>query len=107
SVPPTPRRVQCSAAFSKVSSEGVRIVAGESGARLPSNIPPAIAPQLSVVAHDVFVSGYIDAMKATFVLPIAFLAFTALTALLIKRRRQPAAAQPVPAEQEKVAAAAG
>jgi len=40
------------------------------------------------------VSAYIDAMKATLVVPIAFLALTVFTTLLIKRRKrlaQPAA----------------
>jgi hypothetical protein len=69
-------------------------------------LPPAVQHQLSVLAHDVFVSGYIDAMKGTLVVPIAFLAFTALTTLLIKGRKRPAASEGVPA-QEKVAAAAG
>jgi hypothetical protein len=44
-------------------------------------------------------------MKGTLVVPITFLAFTALTALLIRRRQLPSAAQGVPVE-EKVTAAA-
>jgi EmrB/QacA subfamily drug resistance transporter len=93
--------------FSSVSSNGFEIGTGQNGAKLPQNIPPAVAHQLAVLYHDVFVSAYIDAMKATLLVPIAFLAFTALTTLLIKRRQRPAAAQPAPAEEEKIAAAAG
>ncbi len=97
-------RDQFIAAFSNVSSKGFEIGAGQTGARLPSNLPPAVAQQLSAIAHEVFVSGYIDAMKHTFVVPIVFLAFTALTTLLIKRRaRQAAVEQPA----EEVRAAAG
>src|SRR5438445_2361393 len=103
---PSNFREQFIKAFSSVSSNGFEIGTGQNGAKLPPGIPPAAQHQLATLAHDVFVSGYIDAMRATLVVPIAFLAFTALTTLLIKRRRQPAAAQPVPAEQEKVAAAA-
>jgi EmrB/QacA subfamily drug resistance transporter len=92
------------AAFTNVSSKGFEIGAGETGARLPSNIPPAAAQQIAAIAHDVFVFAYIDAMKATFVVPVIFLAFTALTTLLIKRRPRPAAVErPV----EEVRAAAG
>jgi hypothetical protein len=98
-------RSQFIAAFSNVSSKGFEIGTGESGAQLPANLPPSVAHQLSVIAHDVFVSGYIDAMKQTFVLPIAFLLFTALTTLLI-RRRQRAAVEQQPREEE-VRAAAG
>ncbi|TMD90212.1 MAG: DHA2 family efflux MFS transporter permease subunit [Chloroflexi bacterium] len=100
-------REQFIAVFSSVSSNGFEIGAGQTGAKLPSNIPPAVAHQLAALAHDVFVSAYIDAMKSTLVVPIAFLAFTALTTLLIKRRQRPAAARPALVEDEKIAAAAG
>src|SRR6266567_3011868 len=93
-------RDQFIAAFTNVSSKGFEIGAGESGARLPANIPPTVAAQVEAIAHAVFVSAYIDAMKATFVLPIAFLALTALTTLLIKRRQRGTAAQPVEQKEE-------
>jgi EmrB/QacA subfamily drug resistance transporter len=99
-------RDQFVATFSNISSKGFEIGVGESGAQLPANIPPDVKAQLAAIAHDVFVHGYIDAMKATFVLPIAFLAFTALTTLLIRRRPRAAAAAPV-AEREEVRTAAG
>jgi hypothetical protein len=87
-----------------VSSKGFQIGAGETGAQLPANMPPAAAQQIAAIAHDVFVSGYIDAMKSTFVLPIAFLAFTAVTTLLIKRQAR--AVAPVEATKDEVRAAA-
>ena len=99
-------RDQFVTAFTNVSSKGFEIGAGETGARLPANIPPTVAAQVEAIAHAVFVSAYIDAMKATFVLPIAFLALTALTTLLIKRRKRETAAQPVE-EREEVRTAAG
>src|SRR6266480_1606805 len=88
------------AGFTNVSSKGFEIGAGESGARLPANIPPTVAAQVEAIAHAVFVSAYIDAMKATFVLPIAFLALTALTTLLIKRRKRVTDVQPVELKEE-------
>jgi EmrB/QacA subfamily drug resistance transporter len=91
------------AIFTDVSSNGFNVGAGQSGAKLPGNIPPAVAQQLTSLAHDVFVSGYIDAMKNTFVLPIVFLAFTALTTLLIRRRPREATQQQ-PAEEMRAAA---
>ncbi len=100
-------RDQFIAAFSSVSSNGFEIGTGQSGARLPQNIPPAALHQLTSLAHDVFVSGYIDAMRSTLVVPISVLAFAALTTLLIKRRKRPAATAAVPVEKEKIAAAAG
>jgi EmrB/QacA subfamily drug resistance transporter len=93
--------------FSSVSSNGFQIGPNQTGASLPGGLPPAVAAQLSRIAHEVFVSAYIDALKSTLVLPVIFLAFTALTTLLIKRRRRPAAQQAVeaPAEEFKKAAA--
>jgi EmrB/QacA subfamily drug resistance transporter len=98
-------RAQFIATFSSVSSNGFQIGTGESGAKLPTNIPPAVASQLAAVAHDVFVSAYIDAMHATFVVPIVFLAFTAVTTVLIKRRVRPSAAVQPPQPGEIRAAA--
>ena len=94
------------AIFSSVSSNGFQIGPNQTGASLPSGLPPAVAEQLSRIAHEVFVSAYIDALKSTLVVPVIFLALTALTTLLIKRRRRPAAqAVEAPAEEFKQAAA--
>ena len=43
-------------------------------------------------------------MKTTFVLPIAFLALTAFTTLLIKRRKRVVAEEPVAPEEVQTAA---
>ena len=101
---PVAFRAQFIAAFSSVASNGFEIGTGQTGAKLPPGIPPAVASRISALAHDVFVSGYIDAMKSSLVVPIAFLAFTALTTLLIKRRPR---VQQAVAPQEEVRAAAG
>jgi len=87
---PASFRQQFINAFSSVSSNGFEIGTGQNGAKLPAGLPPAVAHQISVLAHDVFVSAFIDAMKSTLIVPIGFLAFTALTTVLIKRRRPPA-----------------
>jgi EmrB/QacA subfamily drug resistance transporter len=101
---PAAFRAQFVAAFSSVASNGFEIGTGESGARLPPGLPPAVAHQISAIAHDVFVSAFIDAMKSTLVVPIVFLAFTVLTTLLIKRRP---AAQREETARDEVRAAAG
>jgi len=93
------------AAFSSVASSGFQIGTGENGAPLPAGIPAAVAQQLSVLAHNVFVSAFIDAMKPTLAVPIAFLFFTAATTIFIKRRQPPAQVQPV--QREELRAAAG
>src|SRR6202165_1170945 len=92
-------------AFSSVAANGFEIGTGQNGATLPSGLPPAVTHQIAALAHDVFVSGYIDAMKPTLVLPIAVLFFTALTTLLIKRRQRPAVTKGENAPEELAAAA--
>jgi hypothetical protein len=99
-------RDQFVAAFSTVASNGFEIGTGQNGAKLPPGLPPAVAQQLTALAHDVFVSGFIDAMKSTLVVPISVLAFTALTTLLIRRRKRTAEQTDQPASEE-IAAAAG
>jgi hypothetical protein len=93
------------AAFSSVASNGFQIGTGQNGAKLPAGLPPAVAQQLTALAHEVFVSGYIDALKQTLVVPIAVLALTAFSALLIKRRQQPAVEQEDSPSKEVAAAA--
>jgi len=101
---PAAFRAQFIAAFSSVASSGFEIGTGQNGAKLPPGIPPSVAHQINTLAHDVFVSAFIDAMKSSLVVPIAFLAFTILTTLLIKRRP---AAQQAEAPHDEVRAAAG
>jgi EmrB/QacA subfamily drug resistance transporter len=103
---PVAFRAQFVKAFSSVASNGFEIGTGQNGATLPAGLPPDVARRIAAVAHDVFVSGYIDAMKPTLVVPIVVLFFTALTTLLIKRTVRPAVPKGQPA-QEELAAAAG
>ena len=103
---PPAYRQQFVAAFSSVASNGFEIGTGQNGAKLPAGLPPQVAHQITALAHNVFVSGYIDAMKPTLVVPIAVLVVTALSALLIKRIKRPAVSKGQPV-QEELAAAAG
>jgi EmrB/QacA subfamily drug resistance transporter len=104
---PAAFQAQFVAAFTNISSKGFEIGTGQSGAQLPAGIPAAVAHQLAALAHEVFVSGYIDAMKQTFVLPIAFLFLTAFSALLIKRDRATTVQAQPKEEQEEYRAAVG
>jgi EmrB/QacA subfamily drug resistance transporter len=86
---PAAYREQFIAAFSSVAANGFEIGTGQNGAKLPAGLPPAVAQQLTSLAHDVFVTAYIDALKPTLVVPIVVLALTALSTVLIKRRQRP------------------
>jgi EmrB/QacA subfamily drug resistance transporter len=102
---PAAARAQFVAAYSSVASSGFEIGTNQNGAKLPTGLPPDVAAQFSALAHVVFVNAYIDAMKATLVVPIAFLVLTAFTALLIKRRARPAVATETKPEEELTVAA--
>jgi EmrB/QacA subfamily drug resistance transporter len=102
---PAAFRDQFVKAFSSVASNGFQIGTGQFGAKLPPGLPPSVAHQIAALAHDVFVTGYIDALKPTLVPPIAVLFFTALTTLLIKRTRRPAVPNAEGAPEELAAAA--
>jgi EmrB/QacA subfamily drug resistance transporter len=102
---PAAYREQFVAAFSSVATNGFEIGTGQNGAKLPPGLPPDVAQQITTLAHDVFVTGYIDALKPTLVLPISVLALTALSALLIKRRKRTEVAPAEPASEELSAAA--
>jgi EmrB/QacA subfamily drug resistance transporter len=100
---PPSYRDQFVKAFSSVAANGFQIGTGQNGAKLPAGLPPSVQQQLTTLAHEVFVSAYIDAMKQTLVLPISVLVFTAFTALLIRRR---ARVQTEETAREEVRAAA-
>ena len=102
---PAAYREQFIAAFSSVASNGFEIGTGQNGAKLPAGLPPGVAQQLTSLARDVFVTAYIDALKPTLVVPIAVLALTALSALLIKGYQRPVV-QVEESVSEGVAAAA-
>jgi EmrB/QacA subfamily drug resistance transporter len=102
---PAAYREQFIAAFSSVAANGFEIGTGQNGAKLPAGLPPAVAQQLTSLAHDVFVTAYIDALKPTLVVPIAVLALTALSTLLIKRTQRPAIEKEESASKEVAAAA--
>jgi len=102
---PAAYREQFVAAFSSVAANGFEIGTGQNGAKLPAGLPPAVAQQLTSLAHDVFVSAYIDALKPTLLVPIAVLVLTAFSALLIRRRQRPAV-QASESRSEELAAAA-
>src|SRR5258708_29313478 len=62
---PVAFRAQFIAAFSTVASNGFEIGTGQSGAKLPPGIPPAVAGQLRAPAPDLFFTRFLDALKAT------------------------------------------
>ena len=78
-------------AFDNVARSGFELGRGQSGAALPSGIPPSLQAQLQQLFHDVFVNAYVSAMRPTMAASAAVLLLAALSCLAIRRRRGPAA----------------
>jgi hypothetical protein len=73
--------------FSHAASGGFKVGVGQTGgAQLPAGVPPALAPTLQRLFHDVFANAYVNAVKPTLVVSIAVLAVGALSCLLIEPR---------------------
>jgi EmrB/QacA subfamily drug resistance transporter len=70
--------------FEEVSSKGLEVGAGQSGAALPTGTPE----QVVQLALKTFHEGFTVAMRATFVLPLIVLALAALSVLLARQPRR-------------------
>ena len=100
---PAAFRQQFVAAFNGVAKSGFQVGRGQTGgAQLPAGMP-AQSAQLQQLFHDVFVNAYVDAMRPTIAVAIAFLFVASVSCLFIVRRKRPAAAVPVAEEELRAA----
>jgi EmrB/QacA subfamily drug resistance transporter len=84
------------------AKNGIQVGAGQNGGsthQIPGASPGLIA-EIARIAHEVFTSAYVTAMRQTMILPIVFLAIGALSCLAIKGGRPAAAAVPEQVEEE-------
>jgi hypothetical protein len=84
--------------FANAGNGALQVGRGQSGVALPPNIPPQAAAKIGQVAHDVFATAYLNAMRPALAVPIVVLLVGALLTTMIVRRknfsqpvRQPAA----------------
>jgi EmrB/QacA subfamily drug resistance transporter len=89
--------------FSQAGRSGLDVGAGQTGGRLPADLPAVAAQQIQQLAHDVFVSGFVAAMRPTLAVPVALLFLGSLSCLAIQRRKK-AAEQAQASEDYAVAA---
>jgi EmrB/QacA subfamily drug resistance transporter len=74
--------------FSQAARSGLQVGRGQTGgAQLPPNLPVQVAAKMQQLIHDVFVNGYIAAMRPTVAVAVVVLAVASLSCLLIVRRR--------------------
>lgn len=75
--------------FAGAASGGLQ-VSGTSGgfdSEIPPGVSEEVAGKIAEMAHDVFIQGYVDAMKPTLIVPVAAVACGALLCLAVKRGR--------------------
>jgi EmrB/QacA subfamily drug resistance transporter len=91
------------------ATNGIQVGAGQSGgvAKLPAGLPARVIAEVARIGHEVFTSGYVNAMRSTFLLPIILLAVGAASCFLIKNNppASPAVPDLVPGERASAAPA--
>ena len=69
--------------------------AGQNGGiKLPPGLPARLVAELLRIGHEVFTSGYVDAMRATMLMPVILLAVGAVSCLLLTGPKSAAPAAP-------------
>jgi EmrB/QacA subfamily drug resistance transporter len=84
---PGPLRHQLVAGFRAAAAGGIKVGAGQGGStalKLPPGTSPALATQIHHIALNVFTYGYVDAMRATLLLPLVLLLVGSASCLAIK-----------------------
>jgi MFS family permease len=85
------------AAIHNSASQGISVGAGQNGGiKLPPGLPAQLVTEVVRIGHAIFSYGYVDAMRATMVMPVVLLTVGALSCFAIRSARQPP--QPVPPE---------
>ena len=104
---PGPVRAQFVAGFRNAARSGLQVGAGQTGAhvRLPPGSAPGLVQRIELIARAVFTHGYVDAMRATLVMPLAMMLLAAASCVLIRQRRPAASQLPARAAEERAPAA--
>jgi EmrB/QacA subfamily drug resistance transporter len=74
------------AGFAHTASSGLQVGRGQAAATLPRAMPAALASRIERLIHDVFVHGYLAAMRPTLALSVALLLAGAAACVLLRRR---------------------
>ncbi len=86
------------------AKNGIQVGAGQNGGiKQQAGLPSELVQEIGRIGHEVFTFAYIDAMRATMVMPIILLAVGALSCLAIRRRKRPAPAAPAQAAEPHTA----
>ncbi|TMD40649.1 MAG: DHA2 family efflux MFS transporter permease subunit [Chloroflexi bacterium] len=95
---PAPFRAPFIDGFTQAAKSGFQIGRGETGAQLPKGLPAQVLARLQQATQEVFVNGYITAMRPTIALAVIVLAVAAASCFLIVGRRRAQKAEPLVSE---------
>src|SRR5260370_19869435 len=84
--------------FTQAAKSGLQVGRGQTGASLPANLPPAVVGTVQRLVHDVFVNGYVIAMRPTVGVAGAPLAIASRSCLFVIHRPPVAQATTAPAD---------
>jgi len=103
---PAPFRTRFVDAFSSAGQHGLSVGRGQGGAafQFPPGVTAQVKQMLLQLGHDVFVNGYIDAMRQSLLVPVVAMAIASASCLLIQKVRQADAAAAV--ERDRLRAVA-
>jgi EmrB/QacA subfamily drug resistance transporter len=86
------------------ANNGIQVGAGQNGGISgQAGLPARLAAEVARIGHDVFTSGYVQAMRSTMLLPVILLGVGAVSCLAL-RERKPAATPRSPAPAAEPAA---
>jgi EmrB/QacA subfamily drug resistance transporter len=90
---PGPVRNQLVAGFRDAAKSGLQVGSGQDGGvKPPPHTPATLAHQIALIGHDVFTTGFVQAMRQTAVMPVAVMVLAALSCLAIRGRKAATAA---------------
>jgi MFS family permease len=73
--------------FSQAARTGLQVGRGQTGASVPAGIPAQLSGRFQQLIHDVFVNGYVAALRPTVAVAVVVLAVAALSCILLVNRR--------------------
>jgi len=87
-------RQQFIASFANAATGGLDVGRGQTGgsAHIPPGTPPELVAQVERYFHDVFVYGFLDAMRPSLAVPVIMVLIGALSCLAIQSRKSGASA---------------
>jgi EmrB/QacA subfamily drug resistance transporter len=79
------------------ANNGIQVGAGQNGGISgQAGLPARLAAEVARIGHDVFTSGFVQAMRSTMLLPVILLAVGAVSCLALRERKPAATPGPPP-----------